>query len=454
MEGAAMNLLLEISRFTAEAFVAGLWQGIVLISTVAIFLRVLPRLSAGVRFAIWGFAFALVAAVPLLHLRMPAVGQSHAPSALVHLGANWGLAIAGVWAVLMAVRGAQLVMQAIRLRRIWQRATPIAAGGEILAALRIGGRTAELCTSPDVDSPSVIGFFSPRLLIPEWLFAELTEPELRQIVLHECEHLRRRDDWMNLLQKVGLALFPLNPALMWVDRRLSLERELACDAGVVASTAAPFDYANCLTRLAEHGIRCRNVALSLSAWSRESELARRVHSLLRPVRGMSPLQARASIALLGVGLAGGAVGMARAPRFVSFADAVSAPVEQGGAIATTALSPAAAQAVPVVYREAKQPHATLLKAVLPTANGSHVLSLSKQMTKHKPQQQTQLRSVNAVRALQQPRMVLTTATQTNANAQRRQVNGDSARQVYAISTEFSPSYAAVPFGDGWLIIQL
>lgn len=146
--------------------------------------------------------------------------------------------------------------------------------------------------------------------------------------------------------------------------------------------------------------------------------------------------------------------MARAPRFVSFADAVSAPVEQGGAIATTALSPAAAQAVPVVYREAKQPHATLLKAVLPTANGSHVLSLSKQMTKHKPQQQTQLRSVNAVRALQQPRMVLTTATQTNANAQRRQVNGDSARQVYAISTEFSPSYAAVPFGDGWLIIQL
>ena len=41
--------------------------------------------------------------------------------------------------------------------------------------------------------------------------------------------------------KVALALFPLNPALFWVDRQLSLERELACDAGVVTATAAPFD---------------------------------------------------------------------------------------------------------------------------------------------------------------------------------------------------------------------
>ncbi len=63
---------------------------------------------------------------------------------------------------------------------------------------------------------------------------------------------------MNLLQKIALVLFPLNPALLWVDRRLSLERELACDAGVVASTAAPFDYAHCLTRLAEHRLHRRS----------------------------------------------------------------------------------------------------------------------------------------------------------------------------------------------------
>ena len=57
------------------------------------------------------------------------------------------------------------------------------------------------------------------------MFAKLTLPELRQVVLHECEHLRRRDDWMNLLQKIALAMFPLNLPMLWVDRRLSLERE-------------------------------------------------------------------------------------------------------------------------------------------------------------------------------------------------------------------------------------
>jgi hypothetical protein len=27
-------------------------------------------------------------------------------------------------------------------------------------------------------------------------------------------------------------------------------------------------------------------------------------------------------------------------------------------------------------------------------------------------------------------------------------------RAYYVTTEFSPSYAAVPFGDGWLIVQL
>jgi len=443
----AMNLLLDLSRFTAQAFVSGLWQGVVLISAVAICLRGMFRGSPSIRFAIWSVAFALVIAIPLLHLRMLAVQPSNAPSAVIHLGAVWGFAIAGIWATLMLARASQLLVQAIRLRRIWKRAKPVVVEPEILALLQSGKRSAELCTSADVDSPSVIGFFSPRLLIPEWLLAKLTQPELQQIVLHECQHLSRYDDWMNLLQKIGLVLFPLNPALLWVDRRLSLERELACDAGVVASTAAPFDYAHCLTRLAEHRLRSRTVALALSAWSRQSELARRVHSLLRPMRKMSPLQARISIALLSVGLAGGAVEMARAPRLVSFTEAVSAPVAEAAA---PVMGPAAFQAFPVVYRPtAAQPHATLLKAVMPAAKTPRMLPLAKPAMR-KPRQ-AELHTVQAASEPQQPHMVLTTATTT---MQGDNFSFTSVRAVYAMPTESSPSFAAVPFGDGWLIVQL
>src|SRR4051812_40195253 len=251
-------------------------------------------MSASTRCAIWFFAFAVVIAIPILQLH-GTQAASHAtrlPAAVVHASPVWALSIAILWGTTSFIRLAQLFTQVTRLRRIWKRATPVCAGPQTHAFLA-QSRTAQLCTSPDVDSPCVIGFLSPRLLIAETLFAKLTESELHQIVLHECEHLRRRDDWINFALKMGLAIFPLNPALLFVDRRLSLERELACDAGVIAHSFDPFEYAHCLTRLAEHRLQRHNLALTLAAWSRQSELARRVHTLLKPMRSLSPMYARA-----------------------------------------------------------------------------------------------------------------------------------------------------------------
>ena len=82
------------------------------------------------------------------------------------------------------------------------------------------------------------------------------------------EHLRRRDDWINLVQKLGLVLFPLNPALLWIEQRLCKERELACDDHVIQSTRAPKSYASCLVHLAEQRILNSRASLALGAWER------------------------------------------------------------------------------------------------------------------------------------------------------------------------------------------
>jgi beta-lactamase regulating signal transducer with metallopeptidase domain len=439
MHAVAMNLPLEISRFIAQAFIAGLWQGLLLVLAVAIVLRLVPQVNATVRFAVWGFAFALAVAMPLLHLRAASILGPH-KAVTVHLGVGWGVAIAAIWAVFMLVRGAQLLMHTIHLRRIWRQAQPVPVEGAIHALLeKSGRRTIDLCISTDVDSPSVIGFLSPRLLIPEWLFAKLAPLELQQIVLHECEHLRRGDDWINLLQKVGLTLFPLNPALLWLDRRLSLERELACDAGVVSSTAAPFDYAHCLTRLAEHRLHRRSIALTLSAWSRQSELAQRVHQLLRPARNMSPLQARFSVALICFGLVIGAVQMAKAPRLISFTDAaVSTPIAESASVTP---SPASTPVLPVVYRQATQPRASLVNAVFPLNKPHRAAHKSIHPVPSR-------RNARSIRLATQPRIVLTTVEMQNLRP------GFNAGTVDTQPIQFSPAYAAVPFGDGWLVIQL
>ena len=435
-----MHPLLAVSQFIAQAFVAGLWQGLTLIAAVAILLRLVPRVSAAVRFAVWAFAFGLAAAMPLLHLPAVSVSRPHAASPMVHLGARWGFVIAAMWATFMLARGAQLLMHAVRLRHIWRRAQPVSMEGSMHALLqRSRRRTVEICTSTDVDSPSVIGFFSPRLLIPEWLFAKLAPSDLQQIVLHECEHLRRGDDWINLLQKVGVALFPLNPALLWVDRRLSLERELACDAGVIASTTAPFEYAHCLTRLAEHRLHRRSVALSLSAWSRQSELARRVHHLLRPARSMSPLHARFAIALLCAGLSVGALQMAKAPRLFSFTDpAIPTPIAEA---ATTVPETALAQSLPVVYRQQAQPRAVMMNAAL-TVHKPHRAA-------HKSHRGLPARAnVHTTKLSRHPGFILTSLEIRNYDT------SPGSGRVATQPIRFSPSYAAVPFGDGWLVIQL
>ena len=217
-----------ISRLVSKWFVSGLWQGVVLAAGVGICLRLVPRTTAAVRFAIWTAVFAVLAVLPTVHAYSLNSGNGIAgQAALVHVDVRWSFAIAAVWLIVSLVRGVKLAMSAVRLRGIWKRAVPVEGCEEVLSAA--GFRGVELCTSSDVDRPSVIGFFSPRILIPEELFARLTTAEFGQIVLHEVGHLRRADDWINLFQKLSLVVFPLNPVLIWIERRLCLERELACD---------------------------------------------------------------------------------------------------------------------------------------------------------------------------------------------------------------------------------
>ncbi len=443
MDSIVMHQLSLLSRVAALAFVAGVWQGAAVIAAVALCFRLLPGVGASVRFAVWGFAFVLLSTAPLLHLTTAAARQPHAPSAaMLCLPPVWRLAVAALWATLSAVRFAQLLGQAVHLCRVRQRAEPVALQGELAPALRGGGRRlATLCASDDVDSPCVLGFLSPRLLVPRWMFAKLTEAELGQVVLHECEHLRRCDDWLNLLQKIALALFPLNPALLWGDRRLSFERELACDARVVASLGTPFGYARFLASVAEYRILRRRVALSLSAWSRQSELARRVHALLLPAR-LSPLRTRVSIALLTLALGAGSAEMARVPSLVSF---------EGGA-AQPAIRAASVHAFQAPYSPAIHARPKLLQASLRFAPASRALTITAPAALQPSR--PKISGVRTKPVRRPPSLLLTNASSAAGSPRLRDLRADPAPAVYAVNLVFSPSYAAVPFGDGWLLVQL
>lgn len=454
MEPILHNLML-LSAPAASAMISAVWEGAVLAGCVVLCLRLLPRLSAASRSLIWMNVFLLLvllqfvpaftglgASGPVSVSSLHAFGPLHP----FQLDLRWSLGLAALWAMLSFWRGTQLVLSAIHLRWLAKRATPIEVDAALEALLRDGqegGRAAQLCTSTEVERPSVFGFFRPRILVPPALIERLTPAELRQVVLHEMEHLRRADDWTNLLQKIGLVLFPLNPVLLWVERRLCRERELACDDRVLRSGSARKAYALCLARLAEYSILRRNLTLALGAWERQSELVRRVHRVLRrPQQSMSVWQARLVSGTLIAGLLGCAIALTRSPQLVSFvAPATSALDAQN-------LQPAVFRNVNFRQSEVRQtalqrpegsPHMVNVNAVL-SQRPTHSSATPKTAPKH-----AALGSVKQHSA--QPRQQWLVLAQW-------QENETPPGAVIAVDLKTHTSYAAVPMMNGWLIVQI
>jgi hypothetical protein len=338
----------SLPQAATGSLVAAVWQGALLAGAAWMGLRLLPKTPAAVRFAIWFGVFLAVTTLPMIAVWPHAVLAGHASpqAAWLTVDPRWSLAIAAVWALASLWRAGQLVVAGFRVRGLWKRATPVAvgcAGGPDglhrthrdeaamsgAHGLSWRGCAAQLCVSDEVDRPTVIGFFAPRILIPEWLLEKLTPGEMEQVVLHESGHLGRADDWMNLLQKLALVVFPLNPALAWVERKLCFERELACDERVLRATGAPKAYAACLATLAEYRLQQRGLmsglALTLGALGRESELGQRVGRILRRGDGMKPWHAKLVLGSAMLGLLAAATGLDHCPQVIGFSEAGQLP---------------------------------------------------------------------------------------------------------------------------------
>jgi hypothetical protein len=167
----------------------------------------------------------------------------------------------------------------------------------------------------------------PVVIVPGWVMQELSADDLNQILLHELAHLRRWDDWTNLAQKVVKALFFFHPAVWWIEKRVSLEREMACDDAVIAETASPRAYAECLTHLAEKTLIQRSMVLAQAALGRIRQTSLRVAQILDVNRPAGVGRAWKSAVSLVAGFAIVCVlSISRAPKLVAFSDNEEGPI--------------------------------------------------------------------------------------------------------------------------------
>src|SRR5215510_9417439 len=169
-------------------------------------------------------------------------------------GGQAPLAMVGLWiaiCALMSWRVARSYRAVFRLRGRLEPA-PAEQRGHVkrLASLFGIKRPVRAFTSGQVAMPMTIGSLKPLVILPADLADDLSQSELESVVAHELAHVKRWDYLTNMLQRGVQAYLFFHPAVWFICKQLTIERELACDDWAV-KTCEPRRYASCLTKLVE-----------------------------------------------------------------------------------------------------------------------------------------------------------------------------------------------------------
>jgi beta-lactamase regulating signal transducer with metallopeptidase domain/biopolymer transport protein ExbD len=183
-------------------------------------------------------------------------------------------------------------LQASRSLGRWMRRAAPVSESDIVELLNACASDAGLARLPglvhssEATVPYVSGLWRPRIVLPASLLSG-DESTLRGILLHELAHIRRRDLWVGLVQRLVGAAFWWNPLVHRLNARLAEVREDLCDNYVLAHISDPRDYAQTLVDLASQAAAAR-VVPSMGLLNRSpNRLSGRIQRILQEDRPMA-----------------------------------------------------------------------------------------------------------------------------------------------------------------------
>ena len=323
-----MNLH-AVTRFAADGILNSLIAGIVIALLAWAVTRVVRRQGSGTRFAVWFLALVAIALLPMVgHFAVSSGnGVSAAPASALTLPAWFASFLFVAWIVGAGLGLLHVAHGLYRLQRLRATCSPMdrrALDPSLQNALADAEkhRRVNLCTSDAIRVPAAIGYLRPMVVFPSWALAEIPPAELNAILLHELAHLRRWDDWTNLAQKLVKAVLFFHPAVWFIESRLTLEREMACDDAVLAANFSPRAYAESLVGLAEKSFLRRGIQLAQAAVGHVQQLKLRLAEILRKDRtgdGQGTARiGKPAVALMSLIAIVSVYGFSRTPRLVAF----------------------------------------------------------------------------------------------------------------------------------------
>lgn len=124
----------------------------------------------------------------------------------------------------------------------------IAAVREARAAMRIAVAV-DAIRSPICEAPAVLRVVRPVIVLPAQGCDDLTDDELRSLVLHECAHVARHDNLASILQALATSLLWFHPLVWMASHALTIAREEACDEAVADAMHDSDAYVSALTKV-------------------------------------------------------------------------------------------------------------------------------------------------------------------------------------------------------------
>jgi hypothetical protein len=137
------------------------------------------------------------------------------------------------WLAGVVLLSGRLLASLLGVRRLARRRLPVSeelAACAVRLARRLGlAELPRIFFSKPVREAVLVGLWRPMVLLPAAWMTEMPPDVLEAVIAHELAHVRRLDLWANLLQRLVETLLFYHPAVWWLSRRVSVQREMCAD---------------------------------------------------------------------------------------------------------------------------------------------------------------------------------------------------------------------------------
>ncbi len=155
--------------------------------------------------------------------------------------------------------------------------------------------------SQESEVPLMIGWRRPKIVLPmdcnTW-----TDDKRRVVLAHELSHIARHDVFWQVVARLACAVYWFHPLAWLAERRMRMERELACDDAVLRLGAQPRQYAAVLLDVAAAISYRPPAAATAIAMACRHPIQRRIRAILEPGLNRLPVGPRTGKLLLAAAL--------------------------------------------------------------------------------------------------------------------------------------------------------